>query len=522
MPQNDTIQIELSKIIHAQLWRVVRLLTRIEDFPHFVPSVKQVRVILKHHNLMQTEWQVKIDGVPVQWVEEDTLLLDKGLVLFKAISGDLKEFQGSWRFSPHPEGTKVEVAASLKVDIPIIKDFALSYMHKLLQSNFEAILNALEQRLVSLRYATYNNDMAKNLAGFGIVGHLYNYVHLEKSLRNLRPEISLPSKEFLAKLFHVTPSFKLYDIKGFKSANGDLVDGCFIMATFIPDMLDDDIWGVFSKVVKACKIAEKHGVGIVSLGGFASIVADRIGQEVANEVDVPVTSGNTLASVMAIDGVVKAAALLSLNLSEAKMAIIGGGGDIGSACARSFIHKVKQLVLADRIKSRLTQMKAELGKNGALSLTTDNKEALRDADIVITCASATASIIPAEWFKPGAIVCDVGYPRNVSYSPRLREDIFVFQGGLCRIPQEINLPLDVGLPASNILYGCFAESILLALQRRFERFSFGRGNITLEKMDQMRNWAQKHGFEVADFYWGASKIGLDAVDSVKGALKQRP
>lgn len=523
MWEDKPIEIRIKKIIHAPAWRIMRQLTRVEEFPKFVPSVKEAEVISKDHNVMRTRWRVQVDGVPVEWVEEETLILSKGMVYFQAVSGDLQDFSGTWYFRPHPEGTEIEVEARLSLNIPIIKDFAVDYMRRLLTANFSAIIDGLEQRLVSLRYSNYKKEqMQLTLAGFGIVGHLYNYVHLEKSLRQMNPNMKLPSRDFLSRLFHVSPSFKLQDINNFKSSSGATVNGCFIIATFVPDMLDEDVWGVFSKVVKACKIAEKHGVGVVSLGGFASIVADRIGQEVACEVDVAVTSGNTLAACMAIDGISKASALVGRQLEDSTLAIVGAGGDIGIACARVMVDKVRSLILSDRIKARLIQLKSELVKKRCpVTITTDNKQAVQDADIVITCASATSSIIPAEWFKPGAIVCDVGYPHNVSYSPALRNDLLIFTGGLCKIPQPISLPLDIGLPSSDTLYGCFAESMVLALENRFERYSFGRGNIFPDKIEQMRQMARKHGFEVADFWWENTPVSNEVIDRVSRIIAGR-
>ncbi len=278
MPDKDLIEIKISRVIPAQKWRVVRLLTRVWEFPEFVPSVKEVTVIQKSHHAMTTRWQVQVDNVPIRWVEEDTLALERDAISFKATEGDLQEFGGEWRFQSHPDGTEVVVNAYLKVGIPAIKEFSDPYVKKILTQNFSAILEMLEERLISLRYQSYKRGDIQKLAGFGIIGHLYNFNHLEKSFMMLNPNAKLPSREFLSQLFSLTPSFKLYDIVDFKSKTGETTKGCFIVATFIPDMIEKDIWAIFSKVVRACKIAEKYGVGIVTLGGFTSIVAERIGQ----------------------------------------------------------------------------------------------------------------------------------------------------------------------------------------------------------------------------------------------------
>ena len=292
------------------------------------------------------------------------------------------------------------------------------------------------------------------------------------------------------------------------------------MATFIPDMIEKDIWSIFSKVVRACRIAEKYGVGIVTLGGFTSIVGERIGQEINSEVDVAVTTGNTFASVLAIDGVMKAANLLNLDVACAKVAIVGGTGDIGSACARDLTEKARQVTITGRTKVNLRRLRAELGKRrkAAIIATTDNEAAVRDADIVITAASSTASILNIDWFKPGAIICDVGYPKNISYAPTTRQDILIFSGGLTKSPSPVSFPIDTGLPSLDTLYGCFSEAIILALEKRFENFSFGRGNITLEKMEEMRNLGKKHGFEVSDFYWGHKLVDEATTGRIREAV----
>ncbi len=518
MPNEDAIQIKISRIIPAQKWKIIRLITKVKEFPRYIPFVKEVIMLEKGRSTMKTKWLIQLDGVPISWIEEDALV--DNAIHFRAIQGDLEEFRGEWQFYDHPEGTEVVVNVYLKVGVPAIKDFADAYVKKILTKNFEAILESLERRLISTRYTSYKHGDTEKIAGFGIIGHLYNFYHLERCFKMLNPNFKMPSREFIGTLFHITPSFKLYDILNFKSKTGQTVNGCFIVATFIPEMIEKDIWTVFSKVVKACKVAEKYGVGIVTLGGFTSIVAERVGQEIASQVDVLVTTGNTFTSAMAIDGVLKATELLNLDIASLKVTIIGGTGDIGSACARVLVDKVKQLTITGRTKVNLRRMHKELSRKhkAAIVATIDNETAVKDADIVIAAASATSAILKIDWFKPGSIICDVGYPKNISYTPTNRQDILIFSGGLAKLPTPIVFPVDMGLPSADTLYGCFSESIILALEKRYENFSFGRGNITPEKIDQIRNLGRKHGFEVSDFYWGDRLIDETMLNKVKGAI----
>jgi fatty aldehyde-generating acyl-ACP reductase len=523
MQDKDLIEIHVSRMIPASKWRVMRLITKVWEFPEYIPNVKEASVIHKKHNTMRTKWRVQLEGIPMSWIEEDTLSFTENAIYFKAIEGDLAEFKGKWHFKAHPHGTEVSVDVLLDVGIPGFKAFADAYIKKLLTRNFEAILEAIERRVISIKYSNLKKGDIEKISGFGFIGHLYDEHHLEKCLKTLNPNFKMPSKEFLGQLFDLTPSFKMHDVVDFKSKTGETVNGCCIMATFIPEMMEKDIWSIFSKVVKACKIAEKHSVGVVSLGGFTSIVAERIGHEIANEVDVPVTTGNTFTAAMAIDGVLKAAQVLNRDISTLKAAIVGGTGDIGSACARVLTDKVKQLTITGRTKRNLSLLKNELAKRrkARIIATTDNKSAVKDADIVIAAAASASTILEIDWFKPGAIICDVGYPKNISHASTARQDILIFSGGLTKSPTPISFPIDTGLPANDVLYGCFAEAIILSLEKRFENFSFGRGKITSEKIEEIRAMGKKHGFEVADFYWGDKLVDESMINKIREAIENK-
>jgi predicted amino acid dehydrogenase/ribosome-associated toxin RatA of RatAB toxin-antitoxin module len=502
----DNIQkIRVSRVINAQKWRIFRMLTRVDEFPKYMPSVKEAVVLKKDKNKFKTRWRIQVDEVPISWVEEDVLDFPNASISFNAVEGDLAHFSGTWRLSDNPEGTLVEVSVEFAVGIPAIQQFAEPYISQMIRANFDSILESIENHLISMRYASFKKGNKDKVAGFAVLGHFYNFNHLVKCLHMLNPDFKIHSREFIAKLFNVTPSFKMYETREFKSKTGATTRGYFIVTTFIPDMVDMNVAAVYAKVVKACKLAEKYGAGIVTLGGFTSVVGERFGHKVTKEVDIPITTGNTLTAALAVDGVLKASGLMGIDLKNAKAAIIGGTGDIGSACARALAKKVKHLVITGRTKSNLRkgwlQLKFIYGARH-LEATSDNVKAVRDADIVIACAAVSSSILSINSFKPGAVICDLAYPKNISYTATDRNDILIFSGGLAKMPTRIDVGIDMGLPSTDITYGNFAEAIVLALEKRYENFSEGKGNITLDKMDEIKETALKHGFEISPFYWG--------------------
>ena len=520
LQSKDLIQIKITRVVPASRWRVIRMLTKPWEFSAYVPNINEVKVVKKERNVIWTKWRIVVSNIPINWIEEDTLVLRSNAIQFRAVEGDLEEFRGTWQFRDHPKGTQVTVNVYCNVGIPAIRDFANHFVKKLVAVFFESILDTLERRLISIKYTAVKSGNTSKIAGFGVLGHFYNFNHLERCLKVLKPNYKIPSREFLSGLFHIAPSFTMHEMDEFRSKTGEKTHGTFILCTFIPDMVVHDIQGVYAKVVSACKLAEKAGVGIVTLGGFASMVGERLGARINDEVDIPITTGNTYTAALAIDGVQRAVQMFERDMSDMKVVVVGGTGDIGSACARALVSRAKRITVTGRTKANLRALGSELKRyrKARVEATTDNFRAVKDADIVIAAANASSSILEMGWFKPGAIVCDLGYPKNISYTAK-RRDIFVFSGGLASVPTPIDTGVDMGVPCAEVCYGCFCEVIILALERRFENYSYGRGNITLDKMDEIRKMAFKHGFIPAPFYWADRLIGQDQLEQIKMAIK---
>src|SRR5258708_25706416 len=55
-------------------------------------------------------------------------------------------------------------------------------------------------------------------------------------------------------------------------------------------------------------------------------------------------------------------------------------------------------------------------------------------------------------------------------------------------------------PFPDVVHGCLLEGIALALERRFEPFSQGRGSITQERVEEIETIAARHGIHLAPLY----------------------
>ena len=262
-------------------------------------------------------------------------------------------------------------------------------------------------------------------------------------------------------------------------------------------------------------LAQELGAQMVGLGGYNSVVGGA-GKEIAELLDVGVTSGNSYTVATALEGALAAATAIDLDLETATVAVIGATGSIGSVCSRILARQVPKLILSARSKSRLKVLAEKIHNESrtALGIELELSRALRQADIVITATSSGGGIIQAEHLKPGAIVCDVAVPHDVCREvARLRPDVLVIEGGLVEVPGNPNFNFDFGYPPG-IALACMAETMVLTMEKRFDDFSIGRG-LDFDKVDEIDRLAKRNGFRLAGFRAFDEPITTERIEQVK-------
>ncbi len=76
-----------------------------------------------------------------------------------------------------------------------------------------------------------------------------------------------------------------------------------------------------------------------------------------------------------------------------------------------------------------------------------------------------------------------------------RPDVLVIESGEIQLPGDVEMK-NIGLP-KGVAYACLAETIVLALEGRFENFTVGRG-IEWEKVREIYKLGLKHGMKLAE------------------------
>jgi fatty aldehyde-generating acyl-ACP reductase len=126
------------------------------------------------------------------------------------------------------------------------------------------------------------------------------------------------------------------------------------------------------------------------------------------------------------------------------------------------------------------------------------------AEVAICAASLASPSLLLNHIAPNAIICDAGYPKNLSPNASM-PDAKIFFGGLGQIARGLKFVPDFdGIlnrhPFPNVVHGCLLEGMALALEERFEPFSQGRGFITPRRVDEVEKIAARQGIHLAPFY----------------------
>lgn len=342
---------------------------------------------------------------------------------------------------------------------------------------------------------------------FAVIGHQDNWkkiIGFVNSIRESEGNSNL-SLESIREIYHYFPPSKLFDIE--INSNSGKIEGYYIESFMPPDGLGiGKIWDNLSKTKAACEKAAVLGADIVALGGFASIVLESGTEKFTAINNTKFTTGNTLTAAIITDSIQKAALRWGPSLKESNLLVIGSTGDIGSACVRFFAGKVKKLLLNARQSGPLTTQEFELKKQGFDGESdTDVRTLLPKADYIICVAS---SVLPTNYgilLKKDAIICDAGYPKNLSLDD-INSNQKIYAGGMCLVENGYRFYPDhfqkniYEFPLENISHGCTMESVVLALEGKAVSFSQGRGNITVENMDYILKAAKKHGIVTAPFF----------------------
>ncbi|MEM8640134.1 MAG: long-chain acyl-[acyl-carrier-protein] reductase [Cyanobacteria bacterium P01_G01_bin.54] len=333
---------------------------------------------------------------------------------------------------------------------------------------------------------------------FGLIGHLTSLEHAQSAAHQRGyTEYGEQGLDFWC-----SAPPQIIDTFTVKSATGQQIEGKYVESFFVPEMLAQRrIKAAIRKVLNAMACAQRKEIDITALGGFSSIIFENFNlkeQRTVRGMELDFarfTTGNTHTAYIICRQLETLAPQLGIELAQATVAVCGATGDIGSAVCRWLNQKtsVQDLLLIARNQERLNNLQDELGRGKILNLET----ALPLADIVVWVASMPRGVDIGEIpLKAPCLLIDGGYPKNLD-SQFQQPGVHVLKGGIVEhsldIDWEIMEIVEMDVPDRQ-LFACFAEAMLLEFEGWHTNFSWGRNQITVEKMERIGAASVKHGF----------------------------
>jgi predicted amino acid dehydrogenase len=298
----------------------------------------------------------------------------------------------------------------------------------------------------------------------------------------------------LRKIMEWMPSYAAVHVTGVKTPDGRETEGWFVAAPLLAEqMVDFPREEVYDRVLRAIAIGAELGADVAGLGAFTGVIGDA-GVTINARSPIPVTTGNSLTIAAGVASLFRGADEMEVDAPTATAVVIGATGSIG------------RIILVARNETRLRNFYEDVAGELACpsEYTTDLRSAVRRARLILTATSSTQDVVEPEDVLPGAVICELSLPHDVSRRIAAeRPDVLVTEGGNMVVPgtprfervREPGTDFDLNLPPRTAL-ACMSETMILALENRIEPYTLGRG-IQLEKIVEIQAMADRCGFKLA-------------------------
>lgn len=412
-------------------------------------------------------------------------------------------------FTKHKVNLVVDVSPKLfdrVVGISTITAMILASMDKpeseVSDHDFEEIINELDIKPRLL----HPTGHFRNIRRFAFVVHPLSQEYIKKGfpLPKGTPKFIMDKVETLAAYM---PPMVYCKMSNIVSPSGAEAEGWLISVGGTPkEMLSHSPEFTYRRLLHAAKIAEGLGAQIMGLGAFTKVVGDA-GITVARRASIPITTGNSYSASGALWAAADAMRRMGLVKVDkdskkvpAKTMVIGATGSIGSVSARLLAMAFDEVVIAGRDMKKLNELRDSILQDtpdAKVISSTDYDSLLGEMDMIVTSTSgAGKKILDITRVKPGCVITDVARPLDLPPSEvAKRPDVLVIESGEIELPTPVKGMKSIGLP-KNVIYACLAETIVLALEGRFEVFTIGR-DTEWEKVKEIYKLGIKHGMKLA-------------------------
>ncbi|MFO7558489.1 MAG: hypothetical protein R6X10_06630 [Desulfobacterales bacterium] len=331
------------------------------------------------------------------------------------------------------------------------------------------------------------------------------------------------------KVMAYSPPFVYSKVTGIQSDTGVQAEGWLIALGETPEQMQAHGPEFTTKrILQAAKIAKRLGAQIMGIGMLPKAMHDT-SLEVAKHAVLPITTGNSYVASTALWAAAEAVRRMGLTrlknnkILRAKTMVIGATGAVGSICSRLLATAFEEVHIASRNMAKLLALQESIEAEAPevkLHVSTRADMHLGDMDVIVAASAEAGKVLDIMRLKPGCVVTDITRPMIFSKEDvAKRPDVLVIRSGEILLPGKKIKMKDIGLPP-NVAYAGLAETIILALEGRFETFTVG-SDTQWDKVREIYRLGLKHGMKLAAISGVSGVLRDEDIDRVKAfAVKE--
>ena len=208
---------------------------------------------------------------------------------------------------------------------------------------------------------------------------------------------------------------------------------------------------------------------------------------------------------------------------KAKAMVLGATGDVGAICSHLLATAFEEVLLVSRNMAKLLTLQETIKAESPevnIKIVTRADKYIQDMDVIVMASVKAKNSVDIMRVKPGCVITDITRPMIfTSKEVAKRQDVLVITGGEILLPGDNIEMKDIGLP-ENVVYSNLAETIILCLEGRYEKFSEG-SQTEWEKVKEIYKLGIKHGMKLASISGVDGVLSFEDISRVKTLALQQ-
>ncbi len=133
------------KFRKEKAWEIISDYSR---YPVIMENVEEVKIHERDEKEGISEWFVKIDEAPLNWIEEDHFDKENFELRFESLEGDFDDINGQWKIeNNNHDGIKILFSIDYNLGIPVIEEVLGRILKGKMKSNIDSMIAAIKKSL---------------------------------------------------------------------------------------------------------------------------------------------------------------------------------------------------------------------------------------------------------------------------------------------------------------------------------------------------------------------------------------